>query len=1375
MSEQWQLNRAGLVNFWYYDEEIFNFEDGKLLLRGANGSGKSVTMQSFLPVLLDGKKSPDRLDPFGSKARRMEDYLLGEKEVVNRDERTGYLFIEYVKKSTGQYMTTGIGMQAKRNKQMKSWYFVITDNRRIGVDLHLTQEHTGEKIPLSEKELMNRIETGGHVVNSQKEYMELVNRYVFGFQTIDAYEDLIKLLIQLRSPKLSKDFKPTVIYDILSSALPPLTDDEIRYLSDTIDHMDQAEQQLAKLEQDKQAMHRLVKAYDRYNRYVLAEKADRWRNAAVKKERTSADVLSHNQAINEAEQELEHLEREKKELGIKEESLNQDRERLNQHKVWDLEKQKTELVNELQKREASYQQLEQKRDNKYQAYVSKQKERESNEIEEAKQEGYREDYLKDMEEQVDECDFPSHKVNLVDLERMTIEKYDFSVWKQEVRRHQGKLEEIKNLLEEQSQKQTRFHELERESSEMKQKVDYTLQEIKNTEQFFSEEQQELEDVVFTWIADHAILDYPHSERQELARGIQGLYEETTMDDVKDILRQGIDRYREFIQQKKANTETVLHHVQDCLTNKQQQLTDLKQQKMIEPDRAEGTVQHRRLLLEENITSIPFYEAVEFRASVDEKTKSRLESALRRTGILDSLITDRHIVPQEDAALVPQPLVMVHTLADYLVPDVEDDISISKEQVDNVLRSIPLDQTEGAFQIDTDGSFKLGILQGHAPVEGPAKFIGRSSRKRYLQERMRLLSEEITQLEEEKDKTHDELLQLEEQLIEIRNWYQSIPSDKDLRVLQKNKEDLETARGFQQDQLDKIDAKWKQIQLELHVLKQNLYHHSGHFSFQLNLENINNALYVLKEYDDNLQQLHLTEVKLQAIRRKSADLSNALNELQEEVDMLRGDMNVEEDEIEKRNHSIQSIEKQLTLQNVEEVRAEIQRVLNDLASTKTKLNEVIGQFTGGEVRLETMRETLLKAEEEALFWNRMEYAYRELVLAELQQPFLDVDEEENADAILSRYGEILETSEKAKILEQLTKAIGEEGTALSEYRLLHFTEEKTLPEWMLETDRESGSGVFIKEYESMKDRRFIRLHYNGSPVNPYYASEEIRRTYEEQERYLDDQDRKLYEDIIVNHIGTILRSRIRRAANWVKKMDQIMLSRDNSSGLVFSIAWKPQTAETEEEIDTAELVRLLQRDSKYLSEEDLTKITRHFQSRIARAKELIQMQNQGTTLHQVLKEVLDYRKWFTFVLSYKHENEAQKRELTNNAFYRFSGGEKAMAMYIPLFTAAYSRYQEAGDAAPYIISLDEAFAGVDENNIRDTFEVVEQLGFNYIMNSQALWGDYDTVPALAIAELLRPKNADFVTVMRYTWDGVQRKQVPVILLEEEESNEQYEFT
>lgn len=62
MNSKWQINRVGLLDFWYYDEEEFDFLDGRMLLRGANGSGKSVTMQSFIPLLLDGNMRPERLD-----------------------------------------------------------------------------------------------------------------------------------------------------------------------------------------------------------------------------------------------------------------------------------------------------------------------------------------------------------------------------------------------------------------------------------------------------------------------------------------------------------------------------------------------------------------------------------------------------------------------------------------------------------------------------------------------------------------------------------------------------------------------------------------------------------------------------------------------------------------------------------------------------------------------------------------------------------------------------------------------------------------------------------------------------------------------------------------------------------------------------------------------------------------------------------------------------------------------------------------------------------------------------------------------------------------------------------------------------------------
>jgi len=102
MNSNWKINRVGLVDFWYYDDEEFVFDDGRMLLRGANGSGKSVTMQSLIPLLLDGNMRPERLDAFGTKARKMENYLLEEDD--DREERTGYLYMELKREENEEYL-----------------------------------------------------------------------------------------------------------------------------------------------------------------------------------------------------------------------------------------------------------------------------------------------------------------------------------------------------------------------------------------------------------------------------------------------------------------------------------------------------------------------------------------------------------------------------------------------------------------------------------------------------------------------------------------------------------------------------------------------------------------------------------------------------------------------------------------------------------------------------------------------------------------------------------------------------------------------------------------------------------------------------------------------------------------------------------------------------------------------------------------------------------------------------------------------------------------------------------------------------------------------------------------------------------------------
>src|SRR5690625_5516854 len=58
---RWQPLRLGLVDLFYYDDEQFWFHDGRLLLRGNNGTGKSKVLALTLPFLLDGSIAARRV------------------------------------------------------------------------------------------------------------------------------------------------------------------------------------------------------------------------------------------------------------------------------------------------------------------------------------------------------------------------------------------------------------------------------------------------------------------------------------------------------------------------------------------------------------------------------------------------------------------------------------------------------------------------------------------------------------------------------------------------------------------------------------------------------------------------------------------------------------------------------------------------------------------------------------------------------------------------------------------------------------------------------------------------------------------------------------------------------------------------------------------------------------------------------------------------------------------------------------------------------------------------------------------------------------------------------------------------------------------
>ena len=123
---------------------------------------------------------------------------------------------------------------------MDFWGFVILDGKRIGYDLWLYKTVGTSRIPLHKREMKTLLGEENFFTDSQSEYKKArANQYIFGFRKEEQYEQFIRLLVKVRAPKLSKQFKPTKVYEILNDSLQTLTDEDLRAMVDAMEKMDE--------------------------------------------------------------------------------------------------------------------------------------------------------------------------------------------------------------------------------------------------------------------------------------------------------------------------------------------------------------------------------------------------------------------------------------------------------------------------------------------------------------------------------------------------------------------------------------------------------------------------------------------------------------------------------------------------------------------------------------------------------------------------------------------------------------------------------------------------------------------------------------------------------------------------------------------------------------------------------------------------------------------------------------------------------------------------------------------------------------------------------------------------------------------------------
>lgn len=1357
--QRWRMNRVGIFNFWYYVDQEIQLEDGRLILRGANGSGKSVTMQSFLPLVLDGDKRPHRLDPFGSKDRRIEYYLLGENDSGKQDV-TGYLWMEFFHPGKQLFKTIGIGLRARRGAaQVGFWGFVIEDGRRINQNFWLYNRpewvETGAKVPLGRRELAEKIASGGQVVQEQAAYRDLVNKTLFGFADTDGYQDLLQLLVRLRSPKLSKEFKPTSMYEILATALPPLQDDDLRPLSEVLEDMDQITDRLEELRIHRKDMARLQEQYDRYNQFQLYTASGRVLEREGVFDRQAAEVgkveREHQAALSakaEAAQALVAVKQRQSdveaELGIleKHEAIEKQREyETSRGTLRDKEKQLE--FTEAQTRQARTR-LERVRQEEESATTVAQKQLQE-----------QDSLLNELEELAQDMEFGPHSVyHRYWSGGAPKEDHWREPWKRDIRSHKEALNQALALARKEREAYRQVQEIERQLGEAAKEREGAEVERGKMEAGLEHGKDEYRDRIVQWRSGLALL--PLSDdgvRRSLAavREYGPVLRDTEIFrkpvlEAWEVRKDELLRQRgEWLQREKAwkeQREKVSEEKRSWETNRDP-----------EPARTQARIESRtgRGLGQ----GAPLYTVCDFRPHLSEEERARLEDALEQAGLLDAWIypdgrMGKRGEGEEEAWIIPAPHEIGYTLADLLEPVVPEDSGLKQPMIDTVLRTFLWEADEEGMTgsvfagVSAGGSYRLGPLAGKAAGKTRAAYIGHETRKRTRQLEIARLAAELEAIGQELQACVNQLEETDRKLEQLKQEAVSFPEPAGLQdALDKliNAEALLSQLLKVEERMEERvkvkTSEWRRLQLQLHEA-------TSEWSGLKREEQLQQGLSSAADYEHAMSDLHTAWIQHREAVRQRVQLQEQVAELQDTLDSYQEMHDELSDDCRRLSVQVDKLR-----QLIEELGlAEIAHQLESLKREKLALQEreanlhedrshADRQEAALEERLKSSRTSLTHSEEAMLeAWSQWHREMKRGLLREWAESYRadsdPVQLRKLCREMQDQYAPFCEGRNPDRISNSL----------LEDYNQVRLT----LADYVLEAEVEETTGRIV----------LLSMRNRSQPHVPRVVLEELLQAEEEQSQLLSERDKELYEEIILRSVGKAIRQKIHRAEQWVKQMNGLMEERNTSSGLRLKLEWIPRPAQNENQLDTEQLVELMKRDSHRLHEVEIEQIIAHFRSHIGYAKH--QASEEQESLRKHLYEVLDYRNWFVFQLKYAKGEQTAYRPLTDSRFNVLSGGEKAMAMYIPLFAATYSRYSDGRSDAPRIISLDEAFAGVDEENMKDMFQLLTEMDFDYMMTSQVLWGCYDTVPKLSIYEVHRPKDADWVTLFHYRWNGRYKEYV-----------------
>lgn len=245
--------------------------------------------------------------------------------------------------------------------------------------------------------------------------------------------------------------------------------------------------------------------------------------------------------------------------------------------------------------------------------------------------------------------------------------------------------------------------------------------------------------------------------------------------------------------------------------------------------------------------------------------------------------------------------------------------------------------------------------------------------------------------------------------------------------------------------------------------------------------------------------------------------------------------------------------------------------------------------------------------------------------------------------------------------------------------------------------------------------------DGRVVDVAVYAEQVGQRASELGRALDEREREVFEQFLAGEAAAHLRTLIDDAERTVDAVNQQLAECATSSGVQLRLQWRGGPVDAE-------------RMSEAL--------------RGSLAKAAVEGHGAAGVTERVA-ELVDYRRWFRFTVQRRAPGGGW-RDLTRREHGTGSGGEKAVALHLPLFAAVAAHLRSADAAAPRLACLDEAFAGIDAATRGELLAAARRLDLDLVMTSHEEWGLYPQLRGLAIHHLERDPHQRGVLAERFQW-------------------------